>query len=138
PVQVVWNVTPQGDQQFFIKDPLLDLSWKAVNRQEDITNWKLKIQSENATPESSSQWDLKNTQMKAPVVRAGRYIASVEAYDKDGQLIGSSDKKSFSLMEKPYLQSPEFVKSAKGFLLAQADGSADLQWNSVQGAQEYI
>ncbi len=138
PVQVVWNLAPQGEQQFFIKEPQLDLSWKAANRQEDVTNWKLKIQAENSFPEITSQWDLKTPQMKAPLAKAGRYIASVQAYDKDGQLIGESEKKSFAVVEKPYLQSPEFIKSANGTLMAQADGSADLQWNAIQGAQEYI
>lgn len=138
PVQVVWNISPQGEQQFYIKDPQLDLSWKAANRQEDVTNWKLKIQDENSFPEITGQWDLKTSQMKAPLAKPGRYIASVEAYDKDGQLIGSSEKKSFSVVEKPLLQSPEFTKSAKGTLSAQSDGSADLQWSTVPGAQEYV
>lgn len=137
PVQIIWGLKPEQTTQYYINSPELDLQWAPKNRSEEVTNWRIKLIEENSDPQVSSEWSTKDLKYKAPVAKPGRYIASIEAYDKEGNLIGTSDKKALTVEQLPRLKPPE-ITTKGGVVQAFADGGADIQWNTVNGAKEYV
>jgi len=137
PLRVVWGLKPDQNTQYFVDAPSLDLSWTPDNRKEEVARWKLKVSEENSDPVVSSQWDLKEENFKVPVAKPGRYVASVDAYNKDGDLIGSSLPRTIAVAPLPLLATPKLTTD-NGIILASPDGGADIQWQQINGAKEYL
>lgn len=135
PVDIAWTIPEDKLTQSFAVNPALELSWAPKNRKEDVAQYRLKIQSDEqgATP---LKFDVKDTQYKATVAKAGRFIASVEAVDKDGAVIGKSPPRELAAKELPLLPAP-VIQPADGILKSREDGRTELVWGAVPGAKEY-
>ena len=138
PVQIVWNLKPDQNIQHFIDKPNLELSWQPQNRKEDIKQWKIKLVESGSMPEVTSQYDVKEPNFKTPVAKPGRYMASVEAIDKSGNVIGTSEKKAIDVSPLPLISTPKLLPNNGTSILASADGAASIKWEAVKGAKEYI
>lgn len=136
PVEIAWTLPEEKLTQLFAINPALEMSWQPKNRQEDIARYSLKLESEDQPAAAPMKVDLTGTQYKASLPRAGRFIASVEAYDKDGTMIGQSPKRSLTAAELPLIPAP-ILQPAEGDLRTGNDGRTELQWLPVQGAKEY-
>lgn len=136
PVQVSWTLPENKLQQSYLNKPELDLSWKAMNRAEDVAGYRLRLENpedQNAKPVTM---DVEAGQIKAPVPKAGRYIASVEAVDKTGAVIGTSEPLTLATSELPLLKAP-LLQPAEGDLKSRPDGKTELLWTESQGAKGY-
>lgn len=134
PVTVTWNqVTPQ---QFFIEEPSLKLAWSAGTQTDLVSQWKVIWREENDPSSAGEAVETADKNISAKVAKPGRYLASVEAYDKKGRLMGKSEQLLLSVEPKPVLPAPELI-AAEGQIVSQADGRGELKWNIVEGAQEY-
>lgn len=80
--------------------------------------------------------EAKEPKARAAVPAAGRYIASVEALDKNGKVIGVSEPVKLAATELPLIGSP-VLQPASGVLQSGLDGRTELKWETVQGAKEY-
>jgi hypothetical protein len=133
-VNVTWEkVAPE---QFFIDEPHLQLSWTAGQQSDLVEQWKVSWHEEedaNTTPQTieTSERDI-NTKISKP----GRYIASVEAYDKQGRLMGKSENLALSVEPKPVLPAPKMFPS-EGPIVSEANGRGELKWENITGAKEY-
>lgn len=136
PVQIVWNLPQEKLSQVFVQNPQLDLSWEPKNRLEDIAGYRVKLETEGEVGGQPVAVEAKQPLVKAPVPKAGRYIASVEAYDKDGRVIGTSEPLKLAASELPLLSSP-VLQPAEGVLQSGFDGRTQLSWQGVDGAKEY-
>ena len=81
--------------------------------------------------------EIKDTKAEATLEKPGRYIASLEAVDKEGNIIGSSQQRKISVAPLPLLAPPKLIP-LEGDLMAQSDGSATLQWEKIDDAKEYM
>jgi hypothetical protein len=61
----------------------------------------------------------------------------VEAYDSEGDRIGTSEIKSFEVAALPLLEAPELDLPEGGEFIARPDGSLFLQWDGLAGAKDY-
>lgn len=138
PVQVGWTLKPQQETQHFVEKPTLELSWLPQNRKEDIHSWKVKILEEGTEPAVTSQFDVKEPNLKVPVSKAGRYTASIEALDKEGNVIGASETKTIAVSPLPLLASPKLQTTNGTAIIASPDGAAAINWEPVKGAKEYL
>ena len=136
PVRIAWTLPDKMLNQYFVEKPELQLSWKPENRQEEIVSFKLKIMDAEGNPEDALKFQSKDTQYKAALAKGGRYIASVEALDKNGDTIGRSDPKTVLSSALPLLPAPKILP-LEGVLKSQNDGRSEIQWETLDGAKEY-
>lgn len=134
PVAVKWDNVPSP--QFFVENPALSLSWNAGSQTELVSQWKVTWKEENDAGSAGQQVETMDRKLSTPITKPGRYIASVEAYDKKGRLMGQSESLTLDVQPKPVLPAPEMIP-ATGPIVSQADGRGELRWTAVDGAQEY-
>lgn len=135
PVQVNFTMPEAQLTQYYVEAPRLGLSWKA-DKAEQVASWRLKYQEENADPATAASLDVKETRVTTPVTKPGRYIASIEALNKDGQVLGTTTSQILTVAPLPLLRAPQFVP-AEGTLQATQDGRTQLEWSKLDGAKEY-
>ena len=136
PVRIAWTLPEKMLNQYFVEKPELQLSWKPENRQEEIVSFKLKLVEAEGNPDDALKFQSKEAQYKAPLLKGGRYIASVEALDKNGETIGRSDPKTIQSSALPLLAAPKILP-LEGILKSQNDGRSEIQWQPLEGAKEY-
>lgn len=135
PVEITWTV-PEDRIQFYLESPKLGLSWNAQNT-EDVALWRVKYVEEGADPSSLKTIDVKENKADPTIEKPGRYIASLEALDREGRVIGVSPQRKVAVAPLPLLPSPKILP-LDGNLTAQADGRTELRWEKLEGAKEYM
>lgn len=135
PVDVKFTIPEAKYTQYYVEKPSLDLSWKA-DKASEVVSWKVKLQEENADPASASTVEVKDTKFTAPLTKPGRYIASIEAVNKDGKILGSTKSDILTISPLPLLQAPKLVPE-EGPLQASLDGRTQLEWRKIEGAKAY-
>ncbi|AHZ86353.1 hypothetical protein AB1A81_05135 [Bdellovibrio bacteriovorus] len=138
PVQINFTMPEKDMVQYYVEKPRLGLSWK-VDKSENVSAWRVKYHTEEEDPALAQSFDVKevqNTQVQAPVAKPGRYIASIEALNKDGKVLGTTSSQILTVSPLPLLEAPSFTP-AEGTLQASMDGRTQLTWNAVEGAKEY-
>ncbi len=136
PVQVAIQWEQVNPQQTFVDKPSLLLAWSAGPQSNLVSQWKVSWKHENEAPATAKFIETADRKLEAPVEKPGRYLASVEAYDKKGRLMGRSENLTLQLQPKPLLPAPQLVP-AEGPLTTRADGTGEFQWSQIEGAQEY-
>lgn len=135
PVDVKFSIPEAKHTQFYVEKPSLDLSWK-VDKADEVATWKLKLQEENADPATASIVEVKDTRLMAPVTKPGRYIASIEAINKEGKILGSTKSEVLTVSPLPLLKAPNLLPE-EGSIQASSDGRTQLAWRKIEGAKEY-
>ncbi len=134
PVTVSWDQVPA--EQFFIGEPSLHLAWTAGPQSDLVNQWKVSWKDEadvNAPPQTI---ETANRDLSTKLEKPGRYIASVEAYDKQGRLMGKSENMVLAVQPQPVLPAPQILP-ADGPITAGGDGKGVLSWSEIAGAKEY-
>lgn len=135
PVAISWTV-PEDKIQFYLQSPKLGLSWN-TDRATEVSFWRLKYFEEGDDPSKVQTIELKDMKAEPQVEKPGRYIASVEAVDKAGNIIGTSEHRKIAVAPLPLLAAPKLLP-LEGNLTAQADGRTELQWEKLEGVKEYM
>lgn len=135
PLLLSWNNDKALDKQFYVNDPKITLSWLPQNRTDEIASWKVRYYIESS-PENLIERQTNDLLLVEKITRPGRYIASVEAYDSTGAVIGKLAEKGFSIEEKPRPRAPQIIPS-KGDLLAEKDGQFLVQWEKIEDSKKY-
>ncbi len=134
PVNVSWDkVNPQ---QYFIGEPDLKLAWTAGPQTELVTNWKVTWKEENDVGGAGQFFETSDKSLATKVSKPGRYLASVEAFDAKGRLMGKSEQLLLNVEEKPVLPAPQLLP-LEGQIVSRADGRGELTWKDIEGAKEY-
>lgn len=134
PVNVAFTM-PENKPFYYIDTPQVGLSWNA-DKTEQVSAYRVKLLGENEDPASAISLDIKENKVTTPVPKPGRYIASIDALDKDGQVLGTSTSRPLDVTPLPIISAPRFLP-AQGLLQADPDGRSRLEWTSVEGAKEY-
>ncbi|WP_374032329.1 hypothetical protein [Bdellovibrio bacteriovorus] len=139
PVQINFTMPEKDMVQYYVEKPRLGLSWKA-DKAENVSAWRVKYHTEEEDPALAQSFDVKevqNTQVQAPVARPGRYIASIEALNKDGKVLGTTSSQILTVSPLPLLEAPSFTP-AEGTLQASMDGRTQLTWESRGRCQRIL
>ncbi len=134
PVNVAFTM-PENQPLYYVGTPQIGLTWN-TDKVDQVSAYRVKLHGENEDPATATSIDIKDNKLTTPVSKPGRYIASIEALDKEGQVLGTSTSRSLDVTPLPILTAPGFVP-AQGVLQAGADGRSQLEWTSVDGAKEY-
>jgi hypothetical protein len=121
--------------QYFVDSPKVNMSWGAENIQ-NVSAYRVRLHDESQTAADVQPMEVKENKFTAPVPKPGRYIASIEAVDKDGQVVGSGTSQAITVTPMPILKAPLFIP-AEGSLQASMDGRSTLEWNKIDGATDY-
>jgi hypothetical protein len=135
PVAVSFNMPEASFTQNYIDTPQVSLNWKA-DKNEDVASWRVRLYNAEEDPSQAKSVETKDTQFKTTVAKPGRYIASIEAVNKDGQVLGTTPPQTLDISPLPLLKAPQFLP-AEGKLEASMDGKSKLEWSKVDGAKEY-
>jgi predicted phage tail protein len=121
--------------QYFYDTPQLGLTWNA-DKMEQVSTWRVRLRTEDQDSSQAKVIDSKENKISTPVAKPGRYIASIEALDKNGEVMGSAQSQAVTVAVAPPLTAPQFLP-AEGSLQATMDGKSQLEWSKVDGAKEY-
>lgn len=135
PARIAWTTPEDKKTQVYATEPALELSWQPQSRATEIVAYRLRIQDEADLSGNTIRQESKTATTKAALPRAGRYIASIEAVDRSGNIIGRSDPQTFVAQELPRIAGPTLP--GEGPLRTGADGKLDLRWDAVEGAKGY-
>ncbi len=133
-VKVNW-VNPEN-KQYFVENPNLKLAWSAGDKTSDVAQWKVSWKNLTEPETEPGLIETSETQLNTQVARPGRFLATVEAFDKKGRLMGTSEPIELTLESQPSLPSPLLLPEGT-ILKAGSDGTSELNWTAVEGAQEY-
>lgn len=138
PPVLAWIRTP--DKQLYLNQPVIDLTWEAQTRKEDIANWKVELVGQNN--ESVLKQQVQTPTLKSNIANPGKYIAYVEALDKNGVSLGKLPAKAIEVSEFPLPKAPVFTstdlkRNAKSNKVYFENGVIQLQWNYQSIVKEY-
>lgn len=135
PVNVQWTLNESDKTQYFIEQPSLNLKWSASDPKK-VAQWKLKYFDISNQEASTQEITVNTTDYKAPLDKPGRYIASVEALDSQGRLIGKASPTEINVSPRPLLTTPRFTNTEPQ-IKASDSGHSEVSWKKVDGAKEY-
>lgn len=122
-----------ADQQFYIGQPQLALSWKS-----DLKKiYEFRIYLKNLDDPYTPTQEVRSTKfdLKTKLFKPGRYIASVQGVDPAENVIANSQKKTFLVKELDMVKPPQIIGDA--ILKASRDGDLNIKWNLAHGAHKY-
>lgn len=144
-VPVQWTHAETQEPQYFVNEPEITLDWKvsksdreiaSAPKSQQISSWKVTLQNEDGSPAIVKTVTAGERKLKTSVAKAGRYIASIEAVNKFGDVLGTVGERKIQVSSLPLIAGPRFT-ATEGPLKAGNDGRADLQWSQINGAKEY-
>ncbi len=137
---ITWN-NPTEKTQYFITQPTAQFSWTSEQK-DQVKSWRIKLAPNSETLEDPAKdslvqkIDTKDLAIKTNLTKPGRYIAMVEAFDENDQILAKSNYKELDVSPFPLLPAPKFLPGA-GTLNADNQGKLTLNWSRVEGAKEY-
>ncbi len=135
-IPITWNSNLQPTQYFVNADPKLTLMWDP-DQSERVKKWKVKIAPEGTDLAKSESADTRQIKFEKVVAKPGRYLAYVEAFDDEGDNIGTSEVRTFNVAVLPLLGAPTLLPNDDSDFLARPDGSLSINWDEVNGAKDY-
>lgn len=133
PVNVA--ITTPNQPQYYLDKPQVALSWN-TDKTDSVASYRVKLHEQSEDPSYVNPVDVKDNKLTTPVSKPGRYIASIEALDKEGQVLGTTTSQPVDVAPLPILHAPGFLP-AEGSLQAGTDGRSMLEWTPIDGAKEY-
>ncbi|MFM6927987.1 MAG: hypothetical protein ACKOX6_05950 [Bdellovibrio sp.] len=135
PINVNFTMPESQYTQYYVEKPQVGFNWNA-DKTENVSAWRVRVHEENEDVALATPVEVKDMKLSAPVAKPGRYIASIEAVNKDGEVIGTSISQPVTISPLPILKAPTFIPD-QGALQASLDGRIELQWNKIDGAKVY-
>lgn len=136
PAQLAWTLPNDKLVQSYAVEPVLELQWESRTRKSEINGFRIRLENQEDSSLPPQQLESKTGSLKAKLPKGGRYLASIEAYNKDGNVIGRSSQQILTAQELPLLEAPGFLPAA-GPLQSGFDGRTELQWQAIPGAKGY-
>ncbi|MGE0634261.1 MAG: hypothetical protein AB7O96_17735 [Pseudobdellovibrionaceae bacterium] len=136
-VRLFWTNLKELGTQYFVQNPELKVQWAGTPPQ-FIKNWKLRMApvGESLAGVKPVSFPAHQMQFVQKIPKAGRYVASIEAYDENQKLLAKSKLQEFESVLRPYILPPEF-ESKEEVLKADAQGALNVNWLPAAGAQKY-
>lgn len=135
-VPLVWNPNLKPTQYYVNSDPKLTLMWEP-DESERVKKYSVYIAPEGTDPVKTQPIEARQIKYEKVVPKPGRYLAFVEAFDEDGDKIGTSETRTFDVAALPLLTAPVLQPENTNEYLARPDGSLNLQWDNLEGAKDY-
>ncbi len=135
PLGIAWLNSDPFQVQYYVHKPAMELKWETPNP-ERVAHWKITL-SDVQNPEAKPQiFESKENKLSTELSKRGRYIASVEAIDSQGNKIGASIPKTVDITELPLIDTPKILPLDSD-IQASNDGKSEIQWEKIEGAKYY-
>ena len=135
-IPVVWSSLIQENQYFVNSDPKIILAWEP-DTSDRVKKWKIHITPEGLNSTEEKVFETHLVKIENIIPKPGRYLAYIEAFDEEGENIGKSENRTFNIASLPLLGAPKFLKNTGKEFLARPDGTFNLNWETLEGAQKY-
>ena len=136
--EIVWDLAAAELQQFYAHKAALHLQWTLKARQSEARQIQVKIVSEVAADTREVTLPSETSQTSVIVKKAGRYIASIEAFNENHKLIARSQPQSIQLTEIPLLKEPHISKPLGRKWQTFGSGRLELAWETIPKAAKYF
>ncbi|MFP5518754.1 MAG: hypothetical protein ACLGGX_02530 [Bdellovibrionia bacterium] len=134
-VDLAWADPSPEAVQTFVTNPEVALTWQKPSV-DNVQNYRVTVKSEDSDNTEILEQVVAETSFKTPVARPGRYVASIEALDANGTVIGAAPQKILDVKELPKIPAPQFAGEGN-IIKASNDGKVELSWTSPAEAKEY-
>lgn len=132
-----WKDARENITFFYITEkPEVATEWLSGPRA--AVNYRLNLRPEAGDDSKVSSVVVNALSARTLVDQEGRYIASVEALNKDGTVIAKTINKVIEVKAAPLLPAPVFDEAVPPQLKASRNGGIDVGWKSVEGAKGYV
>lgn len=135
-IPIAWAPQLSSTQYFVSSDPKLNLQWES-EYSDKVSKWKVFIAPDGTDLSKVTPFDAYQLKFDKTFEKPGKFNAFIRALDEEGEIIGTSEVKSFTLQELPLLASPNFLPNDNTEFLARPDGSINLRWNHIEDAFSY-
>lgn len=133
---IKWADGQTAEEQYYITlKPSMTLKWEKGDPK--ATQWTVRIYKESSEANPIVQ-KIANTGTEIQVPQDGRYLAEVEAYDDRNNLLARSQRREMKIASAPLLPAPQYASDTPKEFEASGNGAANIQWNEVQGANQYV
>jgi hypothetical protein len=137
-VGLQWTENTLSTQNFVGETPMLNLQWLASNT-DLIRNYRVRIWPENQTREHAVVQTLTDKLYSVRLPASGRYMASIDALDDEGEHLGSTGQRRFEVKPLPLLPQLKLETSQKNnWVETDAEGNINLMWAKLDEAQSYV
>jgi flagellar hook assembly protein FlgD len=130
-----WSDNDQQETYLYVTQaPSMKPQWKA-GIQAGYLLYKVTVKSDDGF-EKTVETKVPETLVDVP--KDGLYHVLVEAYDGGKIVVAKSTLRDFQVQPRPLLEAPKFSERTPASIQAANNGSANFQWNPVQGAKGYV
>lgn len=126
----------QATYLYWTEKPEFFVDWVAGPK--GTESYRVRLRPEGQGADNSTIISVKTAEIKSSTEHEGRYIASVEAVNKDGAVVAKSNDRIVEIKPMPILGAPQFEESVPNPLKSTRNGSVDVAWKSVEGATGYV
>ena len=134
--EISWS-KGQAEQSFATK-PRLALAWSATSRQSEVDKFILKILDEAQSQTQAQDFDATTLKAEVEVKAPGRYSVSLEARDREGEVVARAKPQTINLKELPLLTQPIVRRPVGQQWEASGRGKLEVAWDALSGAKEYV
>jgi hypothetical protein len=133
---IPWADGKTRDDYYYISlKPSVGLKWeKGVDK---ATSWTVKVYRANSDINPVTQ-KFTTTGGDVTLPEDGLYRAEVEAFDDLGNVVARSATREVKVAGAPLLPGPQFADGTPKEIEATGGGAAQLKWQDVQGASQYV
>jgi hypothetical protein len=133
---IAWSPSVKEVQYFVGETPKINLDWQTT-QPEKVAKWKLTLSSNTIEPAYSETIETNQLKFEKSLVKQGRYLASVEGFDSNGDSIGTTPTKILDIKPLPLLKSPLLLPANSTPLNARTDGSYVAEWLKPESAKQF-
>lgn len=126
----------EAEHQYVTLKPSLELQWAkpAIS----ATRYQVRLTTIEGSQDLAK--NLSTTELSAHLnlENDGDYFAEIEAVDHSGKVVARSQRRLVRVSSAPLLPPPQFAEGLPPEIMANGNGAASVQWQTVQGAARYM
>lgn len=133
---LAWSDQTETNQFFIGDSPVINLNWSSIQHPA-FKAFKIKLTKLGDLASSSTIEIAKDNKFYKRLNESGRYIASIEALDDEGEKIATLPARSFEIRPMPLLNAIQFLNVKETSLKSDNFGNIKIEWQIIDQALAY-
>lgn len=135
-ISLNWDEKTESTQYFLGEQPLLNALWTEI-RHPAFKTFRIRIGKSESELKNAPFEISKENKIFRKMKVAGRYMASIEALDDEGERIAYLPPRSFDLKPLPVLGPVRYIDLSDNVLTSDDSGNAQIKWEPHEKAFSY-
>lgn len=129
--QMPWAPNISTTQNYLTDLPVLQLGWQSPP-DSGVKNYKVQIKALDEKEKDPEIELVPQNSLLKRFNKPGRYLAQVEAFDEDDEIIGTTGQKIFILEPAPLLPAIQLTMTTGRKMTASAEGQLAVHWEKIE------